>query len=563
MFFRLSPTALSRNSTAPISILSTARRTYTQDSRLGEALTKEFILKHVFETVPELIRKDSDLLRILLQRHYRKQQVPEALDNYFLSMLDKTGRFKDWPLKTIVPDRSAFWDFLQERWPLFVNREIAGAGLHISEETCLKFSGAMELPFDHDDVRVYVDNLFAEGILKPIEWVPAAAKSKPWIRVGLKGGPTEKKEILFEDLCNGVEENAPASDANVHAWLAFGGSYGQIQRVWNQNAQALKQVHGERYASLRQTFNGRFAEWISTAYRGIYNYPAVNPVMVHHIPAFLANRLAQGEATKVALLLLDGLAMDQWLQLKDSLAPALNDASVRENALMAWIPTITPVSRQAAFSGKIPVYFTDTIYRTDRDEYGWRQFWFDRGLQLDEVGFATVRGEVADLGKIDAILNYRVRALGCTVYKVDEIVHGVQVGAQGVSAQVKTWAEQGFLADMVLRLVTEGFNVFITADHGNVEACGIGTPKEGSLCETKGERCRIYSDPRLRTAVQSGFPECVCWEHSGLPRDFHCLLAPTGKAFVQQGQTVVTHGGVSLDEVIVPFVEISRRKAVY
>jgi hypothetical protein len=360
-----------------------------------------------------------------------------------------------------------------------------------------------------------------------------------------------------------VEENAPASDANVHAWLAFGGSYGQMQRVWNQNAQALKQFHGERYGNLRQTFNRRFAEWISTAYRGIYNYPAVNPVMVHHIPAFLANRLAQGEATKVALLLLDGLAMDQWLQLKDSLAPALNDASVRENALMAWIPTITPVSRQAAFSGKIPVYFTDTIYRTDRDEYGWRQFWFDRGLQLDEVGFATVRGEVADLGKIDSILNYRVRALGCTVYKVDEIVHGVQVGAQGVSAQVKTWAEQGFLAAVVLRLVTEGFNVFITADHGNVEACGIGTPKEGSLCETKGERCRIYSDPRLRTGVQSGFPECVCWEHSGLPRDFHCLLAPAGKAFVQQKQTVVTHGSVSLDEVIVPFVEISRRKAVY
>jgi hypothetical protein len=39
-------------------------------------------------------------------------------------------------------------------------------------------------------------------------------------------------------------------------------------------------------------------------------------------------------------------------------------------------------------------------------------------------------------------------------------------------------------------------------------------------------------------------------------------LAPPDNAFVPQGQTVVCHGGISLDEVIVPFVEIFRRKAV-
>ncbi len=561
VFPNLSYTVVSKLDRAYFDVLYRAHALYAKQP-LGEALTKEFILKHAFETVPELIKKGSDLLRALLQRHYRKQQVPGPLDEYFLSTLDKTGRFKDWPLRTIVPDRSAFWEFLQERWPLFVNRQLVEAGQGVAETPPLKYEGAYDLPFDHDDICVYIDNLFTEGILRPIEWVGAAVKAKPWVRVGLKGGTLVPEETRFEDLCKGVEENAPAQDANVYTWLAFAYPYGQMQRVWNEHAQALKPAYGERHADLRRKCDERFAAWIFNAYRGIYNYPAVNPVMVHHIPACLAKCLAQGEARKVALLLIDGLALDQWLLLKDSLSPALAGASISENALMAWIPTITPVSRQAVYSGKVPVYFTETVYRTDRDEYGWRQFWYDRGLQLDEVGFWAIRGDAADLDELDGLLTHRIRAFGCTVFKVDEIMHGVQVGAPGMAAQIKTWAADGFLHGLIERLLSEGFHICLSADHGSVGALGIGTPREGTLSEARGERCRIYSDPRLRTAAQSGIAGSICWDHPGLPKDFHCLLAPPDNAFVPQGQTVVCHGGISLDEVIVPFVEIFRRKAV-
>jgi hypothetical protein len=526
-------------------------------------MTREFILKHVFETVPELIRKDSDLLRALLQRHYRKQQVPAPLDEYFLSVLDRTGRFKNWPLKAIVPDRSAFWDFLQERWSVFVMAQTGEPTRQVAETAVLKYPGVLELPFDHDDVKVYIDNLFTEGILRPIEWIAAAVKAMPWIRVGLKGGTDAQASLRFEELCKGVEDNAPAKDANPQAWLAFAYQYGQMQRVWSENTHTLKTQHGQHYADLRQRLNADFTAWVSTAYRGLYNYPAVNPVMVHHIPAFLANRLAQAAARRVAFILVDGLAVDQWLLLKDSLAPALTDATVSEDALMAWIPTITPVSRQSAFSGKIPVYFTETVLRTDKDEYGWRQFWSDRGLQLDQVAFSAVRGDAGDLDKVELALDQRVRAFACTIFKVDEIMHGVQVGAAGLASQVRTWAAYGFLCALVQRLLEHDFTVVVSSDHGNVETVGIGTPKEGAFSETKGERCRIFSDTRLRASVQEGFPDTTAWDHQGLPKDYHCLLAPPAKAFIPQGQTAICHGGISMDEVIVPFIEISRRKAVY
>jgi HAD superfamily hydrolase (TIGR01509 family) len=49
---------------------------------LGDNATKEFVLRHVFEIAPELVKKPPDLLRALLRRHYRGQRIPKALDDW-------------------------------------------------------------------------------------------------------------------------------------------------------------------------------------------------------------------------------------------------------------------------------------------------------------------------------------------------------------------------------------------------------------------------------------------------------------------------------------------------
>ncbi len=530
---------------------------------LGDAMTKEFILKHVFETVPEVIKKESDLLRTLLQRHYRRQHIPALLDSYFLSILEKTGRFIDWPLKAILSDRGAFWDFLQERWRLYVLTLAVENGSCAAESRPMTYPGALELPFEHDDVRVYIDNLFTEGILKPIEWIPSAVKAKPWVKIGMLGNTASEKALRFEDICSAVEESLPDEEAGVSDWLTFGQQYGQMQRVWNGNLHALNLTHGGRYAGVHGEVNRRFANWLASTYRGIYNYPAVTPVMVHHIPGYLVHRLTEKEASRAAFILVDGLAIDQWLILKEGLADVLKNATLHENTLMAWIPTITPVSRQAAFSGKIPAYFSDSIYRTDRDEYGWRQFWLNRGLQMDEIGFWACHGNKEDIMELDTVMNQQTRVLGCTIYKVDRIMHGIQVGAAGMATQVKAWGQGGFLARLIQKLLADGFIVVISADHGNVTAQGIGSPSDGTLSEKRGERCRIYSDPKLRSSSMAGFSDSIPWDHQGLPKDFYCLLAPSGNAFSQKGKTIICHGGNSLDEVLVPFIEIVGRRAGY
>src|SRR5690606_4351315 len=94
-----------------------------QPGRLGENATKDFILRHVCEVAPELIRTSADLLRVLLRRHYRERQYPLSVDNRFISLVRSGGMFADWPLEAIVPQRNAFLAFLQERWDQFIRNK--------------------------------------------------------------------------------------------------------------------------------------------------------------------------------------------------------------------------------------------------------------------------------------------------------------------------------------------------------------------------------------------------------------------------------------------------------
>ena len=59
--------------------------------------------------------------------------------------------------------------------------------------------------------------------------------------------------------------------------------------------------------------------------------------------------------------------------------------------------------------------------------------------------------------------------------------------------------------------------------------------------------------------MQARFPEAIAWPSIGLPADYLPLFAPGRSAFVQEGERIVGHGGVILEEVVVPFIRIERR----
>jgi PglZ domain. len=530
--------------------------------QLGDNATKELVLRHVFEIAPELIKQPSDLLRVLLRRHYRGSRIPAILDERLIQVLRSSGQFDGWPLEEIVPDRETFLAFLQERWPLFLDQLAAEDTDNVREHKAsygLKFNGPVQLPFGHDDVRVYIDNLFLDGLLQPVAHEQSARLAGRWASVGMWTDPKTDRLHRLEGLIRSVQEALPSPDARHQEWLLFAYRWAELTALWLDLHRELPEPTTSRLWELRQQLDALFLAWVQSRYAGLHNQPPLPPVMVHHVPRALARRREEGGCVRLAFIVVDGLALDQWVVLRSVIQAQRPSLVFRESAVFAWLPTITSVSRQAAFAGKPPLYFPDSIQTTEKEPALWVQFWADHGLMPREVGYLKGLGEGAVGEVTDWATRPAVRVLGLVVDKVDRIMHGMELGSAGMHNQVRQWATQGYLAQLLDLLLDHGFEVTISSDHGNLEAEGIGRPAEGAVADLRGERVRVYSDSGLRTRVKARFPHTVEWPPVGLPDDFLPLMAPGRYVFIRKDDRIVAHGGISIEELVVPLVHVERR----
>ncbi len=530
--------------------------------QLGDNATKEFVLRHVFEIAPELVKQPSDLLRVLLRRHYRGQRIPADLDGRFIQLLRQSNVFDDWPLETLVSDREAFFAFLQERWPIFLDREAAKGISGVCEDKKpygLSVEGPVGLPFDHHDIRVYIDNLFVEGLLHSVSHEHADTLSKTWVGIGVRTASTEDRSRRLGKLIDSLEATIPPEDAKHTDWFHFARGWAETILLANDQAEPISEPTCERIKNLQAQVDAGFAGWLVKRYAGLVNLPPVPPVMLHHLPRFLARQMGEDRNSKIALIVVDGLALDQWLVVREALASRQPELRFREQSVFAWIPSLTSVSRQATFAGKAPLFFPDSIQTTDKEPALWAQFWEGQGLKLNEVVYIKGLGD-GDLENVSEALSHpKARVAGLVVDKVDKIMHGMEMGTAGMHNQVCQWAKQPYLSTLLDLLLDRGFCVYLTSDHGNLEVKGCGRPSEGAVADLRGERVRIYPNASLRGKVKEGFPAALEWGAIGLPEDYLPLLAPARQAFVQEKQRVVSHGGVSVEELIVPLIKIERR----
>lgn len=151
--------------------------------------------------------------------------------------------------------------------------------------------------------------------------------------------------------------------------------------------------------------------------------------------------------------------------------------------------------------------------------------------------------------------------MGLVVDEVDDRIHKER-SKKDVAMWIRTWLATGFVERLFSLLLDKGYHVYLTADHGNVEATGIGRPNQGVIAETRGERVRVYRSESLLVDSAVAYPGTVRLDVAGLPATFMPLFAGGRTAFVPEGEQVVVHGGVSVEELIVPFVKVSSVKGL-
>lgn len=536
--------------------------------KLGDNLTKDFILRHVFGVAAELVKTPADLLRVLLRWHYNGKRVPNTITDRFINVLRQAGAFVDWPLEQIVPEADMFYAFLQERWPAFVRQVMQEDGQ--SNTDCIpldapELSGPMDIPFDHDDVHVYIDNLFTEGYLQPIVVGDATlcanlTGKQSWISVGVNNDQGAHALRRLHDLISAVCHTVPGIDGGYQDWLLFAHRWAELLAIRYSGNYQIPEDQLAQIKEATSNVDDAFNQWMLERYVGLQNQPPSSPAMVHHIPRYLARRIESSTNGRVALVILDGMAYDQWVTIREVLLGETETLSFRESAVFAWVPTVTPVSRQALLAGKPPRYFPSTIGTTNAEAKLWQQFWSDEGVSNSEVVYLKSLGEEHSLELVsDALSHPKARVAALIVDKIDKIMHGMELGSAGMHNQVSQWSNTGFLIRL-LRLIHKcGFEAVITSDHGNIEAKGIGRLAEGSVADVRGERVRVYPDHIVRSSMCNLVPGSIEWSTTGLPGNYMPLMAPARSAFVQSGDVLVSHGGIAIEEVIVPLVDVKWR----
>lgn len=518
--------------------------------KLGENATKDFVLRTVYRIAPKVINDDVSLLRVLLQIHYSAVKLPEILSERAIHLIQGGGRFLDWDLENIFKDHGAFFHFLQERWPFFLSKE--GAGITIGQKN-LKHTGPISIPFDHPDIRVYIDNLFAEGKLVPVDAALPEDMTNSWLQIGILQSETPEADRI-KGLWDIVEQRLPDQDARYSDWQSFSLKWAELSSLHHRFSNAQ---NADRYPELQERINVRFINWLGKSYASLATLPPTNPVMVHHIPRYLAREMQKSGSQKVALLVVDGLALDQWTTIRSVMN--LGNTRLSEGTVFAWIPTLTSISRQSIFAGKPPLHFPDSLWSTNREEKLWQQFWERENLPNSAIVYRRGLGDGNAREVLGATVHpTQTKVVGLVVDKVDKIMHGMELGASGMHNQIQHWGSKRYLEDLIQELLDLEFDIWLTADHGNTECVGIGRPTEGSIAETRGERARVYSTDELRFTVLEGQPNAIKWTQTGLPPDCYPLVLGDRSAFIQKGKSIVAHGGTSIEEVLVPFIRVIR-----
>jgi hypothetical protein len=526
---------------------------------LGTRATKDFLLKVIFALDTHSIQNDIDLLRSILQLHHRELLLPSVLLDRFIEILKTKPQLAKWDLKIIISDRPAFLNWFQAQWQLFAQEKIR----ELRDSTKSFKTDSSALPLDNPDLRFYIEDLFRVGLLERISAQNLSIRVNElegqWLGTGIVINPETDRQLDLQAAITEIEacllkfDTQPPSHQD---WFALTPIWAQVIVHWQ--ATKDRSAWQSRWNTLQQQLDSTFQSWLQKNYDGLYNYPVGDsPIMLHHIPKFLARRRS---TNPIALVVLDGMAFDQWLVLRDVLVKQIPAFFPTERATLAMLPTLTSISRQAIFAGKLPSFFADSLSTTAKEAKHWESFWCnsDSSIVRENITYLNIVGDHADLEKVCQVLSHpRQKVLGLVVDKIDNIMHGMTLGTAGMHAQVNQWAEQGFMKSLLELLRDRNYDIFLTADHGNLEATGIGQPSERAFADIRGERVRIYNNATLREATQVKFPEAISWTPKILPPDSIPLFAHARTAFVRSNEQLVCHGGISIEEVIVPFISIN------
>jgi len=412
-------------------------------------------------------------------------------------------------------------NFIQEQWQSFV------------------YKGNSELDFNESLLNKSLGYLFAFEYLKPVQVSPKKYESfaKP-LKIGIFVDQQGHNDNELEGLIEYLKQQLEIIEDIADQWFKI------IQIMANAKLKYLLSENGElkgNYQRIENSFNIRFQRFVDNTYGSLFSLSGVRkPVVVSRI----LEHINAKPAKKKVLLVVDGMNYWQWNILGKALSNA--DINFTSNASLAFIPTITAWSRQAIFKGDKPDLSADN----SKEAKLFETYWLHQGVPSFQIDFKKF--SVNDPIAIESI-THDTTILGLVCNDLDDIMHGSILGNGQLKTSTEQWIVKSKIVNTISALKAKGFQVYITADHGNIEATGLKnlTLKDKLGALSRGKRHLHFTNEtlldnfmELNTNIEVG--------KKGLS-----LYLKKQEAFTTENSQVITHGGSHLWEVIVPFISIN------
>jgi CheY-like chemotaxis protein len=332
--------------------------------------------------------------------------------------------------------------------------------------------------------------------------------------------------------------------------------------------------------SQKSEANLQFSKFIEKNYASWFDHKADAPTLSHTLfKDKIVPELSDKQPT--LLLVIDNLRYDQW----KSFEPIVNNyyKKTAESPFFSILPTATQYARNAIFSGLMPSDMEKShpkLWKNDTDEGGKNLYEAEfLEAQLKRLGLGNLKYEYHKITNLRSgkklVENFKTlknNDLSVIVYNfVDMLSHSktemdvvkeLASNDKAYRSLTQSWFKNSPLLEMIQQAQLLGFKLIITTDHGTINVKNpskvIGDRDTSLNLRYKTGRSLTYD---TKDVLNFKDPKSILLPSITMSSSFifakgdHFLAYPNNyNHYVNYFRNTYQHGGVSLEEMIIPFV---------